>query len=238
MTTHEVREAVLRSATSMGQARDYAIEEEVEALEYIIKDRPAFLLQAMPLITIERRWDVLNAPFIEIIRNGGVVSRVSTGFFEPASNLRPTPTIKGVKNRDNRENPTWQTDVHQNGFIQYAFFDTIFANPPNERKPELSRIHTALFSSFCVFCEALWKVGQTDVPYLFRLSYLNSATTVFSNRRHPGDIVNIPGNRKSIVWPELVRQIGEPLDEIQRTWSKTLFHAFGLNAPKVPSSGS
>ena len=247
MATHEIRDAVLNSATTQGQARYYADQEEREALEYTIQDRRAFLLQAIPILTITEPWDVLSKPIKKIVSGedrefiGASLNR-----FSLRSYITPTPTLKGVIGKQSREDPPlWLTEIHRTGYLQAIYMD-IEAKPDdpplgvlNEVKhlvPQngvLDDYYKYLFKAFGDLCESLWKVTQTGIPYLFRCKYFNAENTVFTYTKGPQTNWTDECGRRYISWPEQIRQVGEPLEKIHRTWTLHLFHAFGLDW-KVP----
>lgn len=227
MTTHEIRDTVLNTATSEGRANAYAINEEEDALEYIIGKRPAFLLQAIPLMPIIEPWDVLSEPAERVIRGVGRNTPHEFNFLDLASEIQPKPTIKGVLGCDQRESPKWQTEVHRNGFVQAIYMDIqhFQNNDPNIFTLHDGYIH--LFRAFCDICTALWQITQTDIPYLFRNKYINAENTNFF--MSPPRRVTGAYNRRLITWPVKIRQVGEPLDDTWRDWAQQLFHAFGIN---------
>jgi hypothetical protein len=225
MTTHEVRDTVLSSATSEGQARNYALQEEYEALEYLIGDKPAFLLQAVPLLSLETSWDVLAEPIEKIIRGEGRNSMYNYNHFSLESAIRPTPTLKGVMGRESRDlAQPWITEIHRTGFVQAVYMD-IQAKSDDPTKFALHEGYADLFRAFCDLCDSLWKETQTDIPYLFRNKYFNAEQTVFWIQHKNTS----PYAKRVIAWPEQSHHAGEPLESIHKTWTQQLFHAFGLN---------
>ena len=236
MTTHEIRDTVLASATSEGRARKYGLEEESEALEYLIGSQPAFLLQAIPLLSFETPWDVLSAPIEKIIRGEGRSNRYEHDQFSLVSTIRPTPSLRGVIGRESRDAAQpWMTEIHRSGFVQ-AIYMKIQEATDDSSKFALHEGYADLFRAFCDLCDALWKATQTDIPYLFRNKYFNAGTTGFFYRadRFRGSSITSSYGRPVIAWPEQFRQVGESLETIHRTWTEQLVHAFGLNL-RVPS---
>lgn len=231
MSTHEIRDTVLGSATTEARARAYAQEEEIESLEYTIGEQPAFLLQAVPLLSLESPWDVLSRPIENIMRGEDRSNKYEYNHYNLKSGLKPTPTLKGVKERDSRENQTWLTEVHRSGFIQAIYLD-VQRVPDDRSKFALHDAYVDLFRAFCDLCESLWEATQTDMPYLFRCKYYNAEQTVcFLNRVNR--TTNTYGKRV-ISLPEQLRQTGESINEIPRLWGERLFNAFGLDW-KVPN---
>jgi hypothetical protein len=229
MTTHEIRDTVLSSATLEARARSYAQEEELEALEYIIRERPAFLLQAVPLLSLESPWEVLASPIEKIVRGEGCATRFKYQQFSLESNIRPIPTLKGVLGHENLENERWLTEIHRSGFIQAIYMD-IQEKPGDPTRFALHEGYADFFRAFCDLCGRLWIVTQTDIPYLFRSKYYNAEKTCLQARDRYGysGFTNVFG-KLVITLPEQMRQTGEPLDKIPITWTERLFNAFGLN---------
>ncbi len=231
MTTHEIRDTVLSSATSEGRALSYAESLQIEASEYLIKTEPGFLIQAIPLISLNEKWTVLEEPITGIIRGENRRNRYRYYQFDLASNVVPTPTIYGVIGRESREDNDWQTEVHRNGYIQAAYMD--IQHPPNH--PDHFALHDGyydLFRAFADFCQELWNATQTDLPYLLRCMYLNAESTMFFTGGS-FDRSTKPFGKHQIIWPDQIRQVGQPLENIRDEWTVQLFNAFGLNW-KVP----
>jgi len=228
MTTHEIRDTVLSSATTEARARNYAQEEEIDAIEYIIRERPAFLLQAVPLLSLEEPWDVLTDPIEKIVRGENRFNKYSYNYFNLASTIKPTPTLKGVLGRETRENEPWLTEIHRSGYIQTIYMD-IGKLPTDHNKFGLHDGYADLFRAFCDLCESLWKETQTDIPYLFLSKYFNAEqTAVLIKQRLGHKITNVYG-RRAISLPEQVRQTGESIGNIPNIWTERLFNAFGLD---------
>jgi hypothetical protein len=68
MTTHELREAVLASASAEGRARQKVETRLLEARELLGDHQAAFFIQAVPLISPESPWSVLDAAFETVLR--------------------------------------------------------------------------------------------------------------------------------------------------------------------------
>lgn len=231
MTTHEIRDTVLSSATSEGRARSYAETQQIETSEYLIKTEPGFLIQAIPLISLYEKWQVLEEPITSIVRGEERRNRYRYDQFDLASDVVPTPTIYGVIGRESRENNYWQTEVHRNGYIQAAYTD--IQHPPNY--PDYFALHDGfydLFRAFGDFCQELWNATQTDLPYLLRCMYINAENTIFFTGGS-FDRATKPYGKLQIIWPDQIRQVGQPLKNIIDEWTVQLFNAFGLNW-KVP----
>jgi len=231
MTTHEIRDTVLSSATSEGRARSYAEAQQIEISEYLIKTEPGFLIQAIPLITLHEKWQVLEEPITSIIRGENRRNRYRYDQFDLASDIVPTPTIYGVIGSESREDNYWLTEVHRNGYIHAVYMD--IPQPPNYQ--DCFALHDGfpdLFKAFGDFCHELWDATQTDLPYLLRCMYLNAENTIFFT----GGTFNRatkPFGKPRIIWPDQIRLVGQPLKDVVDQWTVQLFNAFGLNW-KVP----
>lgn len=228
MTTHEIRDAVLSSATSEGRARSYALAQEADAVEYTVREKPSFLLQAMPLLPLESPWDVLKESIIILVRGNNRSNKYQYDHLCLSGSSTPKPSINGVVGRESRDSNSWIIEVHRNGFIQVAYLDIQTAHH-DSTKFVLHDGYRVLFHAFCDLCGDIWSETQTDIPYLFRCRFLNAAKTIFLigdgfSRKFTDDF-----GRVLIEWPEQVRQVGESLESIWRTWTEQLFHAFGLN---------
>ena len=147
--------------------------------------------------------------------------------YDLASDILPTPTIKGVIGSNSRVKEDWFTEVQRNGYIQ-AVYRNIQNAYRDSSKFRLDKGYIDLFRAFCDFCEEIWEVTQTDIPYLFRCNYFNAKDTIFLVNLDFNEYTN-PYNKRSIVWTEQVRQVGESLDSIYRAWTEQLFNAFGLD---------
>jgi hypothetical protein len=225
MTTHEIQDTVLSSATSEGRARFYADIHQTETLEYLIGTKPSFLIQAVPLMTPSEKWEVLEDLITGVIRGNNREALRNYAHFDLRSHVAPIPTIYGVMGKESRENNDWQTDVHRNGYIQAVYMD--IQQHPNDK--DITALHEGyhyLFKAFGDMCQALWNATQTDLPYLLRCTYFNAENTAFYIDSFK---VTKPYGRHQIIWPDQIREVGQPLNDIIKEWTVQLFNAFGLN---------
>ena len=175
MTTHELRETVLASATSEARALSYAQEQEADAVKYLLHGRPGFLLQAVPLLRFETPWDTLDPIIISIFQGEDRTSRYNMGL---QALTRPSPTINGIAAWESRDSESWFTEAHRNGFIQAVFCDIDYEIFNGQGYFVLHKNYVDLFRSFTSLCNALWDATQSDCPYLFRAKYFEASNTV------------------------------------------------------------
>ena len=238
MSTYEIRDVVLSSATNEGRARAYAQEEEIEALEYI-EERPAFLIQAVPLLTLESPWAVLDKPIEEIAKGKNRVdrqnreNRYAQTYFSLVTAIESRPTVKGVLTQGGRNDDSWITEISRSGYVQTIYWD-IRPTTFDASIVELNGNYMGLFQAFCDLCVELWEATQTDIPYLFRCKYCNAQQTVFRKDKNFDLYIDVDGKRV-IMLPEQVRQTGETIEQVPRIWVERLYNAFGERLP-VPGT--
>ena len=223
MTTHEVREAVLTSASAEARARQRVERRLMEVQELVGRLKAAFLLQAVPLIAPETSWNVLDPSFERALRGD---SRRNRYLISLASDVAPRPTIDGLLGRDGRDSPTWETEVHRTGYVS-AFYRKVQV----ERIGEVDQfvVHTGYCDFFRAFCELLkevWVAANDDLPYLISCAYLNAVGT----RLWTQSILqkySDPYEKREIVWPEHLRSPGEDPITIAEALCTELFNAVG-----------
>jgi Putative DNA-binding domain len=226
MTTHEVREAVLTSSSAEARARLF-VERRLLEVRSMLGDRPAaFFLQAMPLIAPEVPWDVLSTPFENVIR-GDARRNKYQHYADLATNVAPRPTIDGLLGQDQRDQPTWETEVHRTGFVCLLYRDIQV-----QRVGDVDRfvVHSGtcdIFRAFCHMLKEFLDVSATDVPYLLACAYLNAdGTCVWTNSRFGK--FSEPYKKKEILWPEHLRATGDDPMVIAESLCLEMFNAFGF----------
>jgi hypothetical protein len=228
MTTHEVREAVLASATSEGRAR-CQVEKRLMEVRGLLGEKPAFFIQAVPLITPESPWNVLDPAFNNVVI--GSMRSQGNREFGLWSNIHQTPTIDGVVGRDKYQDPRWETEAHRTGYVSACYYDV---QKGASIKPDhyylVWQEYCQLFRSFCQLLKELWDVSGTDLPYLVACAYLNAKGTILFD--HPNDQRLRPRSneylKNEILWPEHIRSTGEDPMLIAEKLCSQLCCAFGL----------
>jgi hypothetical protein len=165
MTTHEVREAVLTSSSSEARARHYVEQRLLEVCESLGDRQPAFFLQAMPLISPESLWNVLSTPFEDVLRGDARRNRYRN-YVDLASNVAARPTIDGLLGRGQREQPTWEIEVHRTGYVSALYRDIQMLRVGEVDRPVVHSGTSDIFRAFCHMLKELLEISGTDVPYL------------------------------------------------------------------------
>lgn len=224
MTTHEIREAVLTSASAEGRARLF-VERRLGEVRDSIGSAKVFFLQAMPLIAPQSSWDVLSTPFEDVLR-GGVRRGKFRYFADLATGYAPRPTIDGLLAEDKRDNPTWETEVHRTGYISLLYQNEVKTEFEGVERPIVTSGTCDLFRAFCHILKESLEVSGSDLPYLLACTYLNAQGTCLFVREFPKTFSN-PCMKRDIVWPEHLRATGTDPMEIAESLCLRLFNAFG-----------
>jgi Schlafen, AlbA_2 len=229
MNTHDIREAVIASASAEAKAREYLKEAERDVEQYESKGRPYLLLQAMPLIPPENPWDVMSDDLISVIRDRNGKRQKKFRSFPLESTTTPTRTLEGVIGRDDRSNPTFITEIRGNGYISALDTDPIKGiNTQEHSYQTINRFRFEFFNAFGCFCSEVLEATKTDSPYLLR-STLLGAKGVYLHAAELDLRFHGPWLRPTLQWPDQIRQTGEDFEKIATYWSETLYHAFGVN---------
>jgi hypothetical protein len=131
--------------------------------------------------------------------------------------------------RDDRQNPSWRTEVHRNGYVSVFFYVEIQKIEGTE-KPVLHKGYCGLFQAFCEFLSELWDLTGTDLPYIFSCKYLKASGTVLFSKSLFGKFTE-PHIKAELIWPYHYRQIRQDPMEIAEAMCREMFNAFGLKDP-------
>jgi hypothetical protein len=223
MTTHEIREAVLTSASAEERARRLVAQRLAEVRERA-GDRRAIFIQAAPLIPPDPKWDVLAGSF-----NGpltGTARGAKYQYYSFRSHMT-RPTIDGLLGRDSNE-PLWETEVHRTGYVSLLLWDIPEDDLSNGQKIiALHKNYCEAFRAFCDLLAELWEVAKTDAPYLIACSYLNARGTRLWREAAYRNPLTEPFLKQDLTWPEHLRSTGEDPAVIADNLCLEMFNAFG-----------
>lgn len=223
MSTHEVRESVLASATAEARVREHLERYERDLREYDLANTgaPTFLLQAMPLIPSESPLEVLDHHFMDAVRQGAAGRFHGRKFLE--SNVALRPTIDGIRGAEGHNDPEWTTEFHRTGYLSAC---VRVPCPPEPSGCKIPAVYCDLFSAFTQLCSVVLEQTDTDLPYVIRCKLLHAKETrliIHGKWPEPSD----PYTKDEIVWPDQVRQVGEGFDAIAEDLCGLLFNAYG-----------
>ena len=227
MTTHEVREAVLTSASAEYRARQQ-IKTRLDEVREVLNSNPdaAFFIQAMPVIPPETAWNVLDTAYENILRGGARRNRYKH-YCDLASDIAPRPTINGLSGKDRRDNPKWEAEVHRTGYVSVFYREIYKPDIKGVTRCVLHSGYCDLFRAFCHLLKELLDESGTDVPYLVSCAYLKAKGTCLMTEdgmEHYSE----PYDKEEILWPEHVRETGTDPMTIAEDLSLELFNAFGF----------
>jgi len=198
------------------KAMDYA-RQEAEAQRDIIGKKPSFLLQAVPIESLETPWCVLDSAIKEIFY--GRTRQARDHRYSLASDKEPIETKNGAKGGGQNGYGLWVLEVFRNGYIQAIFqIEEMFPPWP---KYSLDEAHSLLFESFCDFCFETWCSTGANLEYLFLCKYVNAKGTKF----YTGEAFRKyrPAyNREEIQFSDYTREVGKDLKGIPKIWTREL----------------
>lgn len=225
MTTYEIKQSVMASFSAEETVKAYFHLREADILSYFLDATPTFILQAMPLISLESSWNVLDEKIEKIVR--GTSGNSSSYIYELASSIAPQPTLDGLRGQGSRDKPDWVTEVHRNGYISVVFKNQ---SQCYEKDNESYLVHSGsclLFSNFMEFVEKLTDATNTDLPYIISCKYYGAKMTRLATKKL-WDRFTKPYYKDEIIFPLHYRMPGQPFEEIADILSGELFNAFGL----------
>ena len=252
MTSFDIREAVLASATAEGRAQAYAAKQRERLLETMPLGYPAFVLQATPLVKPESPLDVLSEPVVEVIRGSDRKKRYDGGLFDGFVNTDcHYPILEGVcirerlaerKARRHEERSTadhdrsvalgracWLAEFHQNGHVSCAY--SLLREPEKAddiglRFWRVGEEHSKLFHAFADLCDELLASSRFESPFVVAclLTQVGYTRYVTAN---PFAMRGTEG-RAELEWPTALRQPGESFGPIMEDYIRTLRNAYGL----------
>jgi len=244
MSTYEIRESVLASATSEARAKEYMQFNEKEIVEYITEGNPAFFIQAMPLISLYKPWDLLASPLRDAIEDKKTDRKERRRYrfkydFSLAHSIRPT--INGIVMHDidsDMSDDEYEaksiTEIHRNGYLSTTYIVAPYpAGRSGKLKVFFGEDECQLFESFAQLCTDVWTASETNLPYVLRCQFLSAKGSYLIEKNIIEKNIGVidkfygPYRKSKIEWPDEIRLVGESLKPIVQKWSELLFHAFG-----------
>lgn len=114
--------------SNLGKARDYARQQEEAVRKDVIGENPSFLLQAVPVESLQTPWPVLDNA-IKAIIYGGKQQINKDHRYSLASDKESIQTKNGAKGCGQNDYGFWLTEVYRNGYI-HAIYLVCQALPP------------------------------------------------------------------------------------------------------------
>ena len=229
MSTHEIRESVILSLSAEDRARELLARREHDIVRYFKnKSEPLLLLQAAPLITPSEQWDMYNESLVEIMRGVKRRNKYDSNF-DLCSNVAPKHTIDGRIGRDQREDTTWITEIHRNGYVSAAVRNNHVQKINNVNRYVVHSGFCCLFRAFGALLDELWEVTESDLPYIISSKYLDAAGTVMLTEKR-WEKFSEPYEKDGIAWPLHYRNPGESSSEIAKEICLQMYNAFGFGS--------
>lgn len=228
MTTHELREAVLQSASAELRTQQRVIDRVNQLRSEIGPSKPTILLQAAPLIALATKWDVFSQKFDDTIRLGAR-GKVLHTYADLSTSLAPRPTIYGLRTQNDRNEPTWKLDVHRDGYLSLTYADIQTHVIDQTKRPVIHSGTCDIFRGFSYVLGNLLEITCSDGPYLLSAHFLNAQGTCLWTEK-PYQRFTEPYPDQEIAWPDHFRATGGDLLAIADSQGLELFHAFGFKA--------
>lgn len=210
--------------SNIGKARDYARQQEEAVRKDVIGKNPSFLLQAVPVESLQTPWSVLDNA-IKAIIYGGKRQIKKDHRYSLASDKEPIQTKNGARGCGQNDYGLWLTEVYKNGYIHAIF--QVQEPLVSEQGYTLDEAISLLFKSFCDFCFEIWGSTKTDFSYLFLCKYVNAKRTRFFTGEAFKKYTP-PYDKEEIEFSHQTRSAGEDLQGIPKAWIRELFNSFGL----------
>ena len=228
MSTHEIRESVISSLSAEDRARELLAKREQDVVRYFKNENePLFLLQATPLITPTVPWDMSDESLVDVIRAGKRKKRNYHHYAHLCSNVAPKYTIDGLIGRDQREDTVWITEVHRNGYVSAAVRNNRMEQVNNVNRYVVHSGFCHLFRAFGDLLDELWKVTESDFPYIISCKYLDAKGTAMWTPDEWSHFSE-PLDKDEIFWPLQYRNPGETSSNIAEEICLEMFNAFGF----------
>lgn len=224
MSAHEIREAVLTSASTEDRAREAARRQLVRATQKMSAGKGYFFLQAIPLLTRPERLDVLGKEIETILMDESRYTK-----FKHISLVceKPKPTIDGVRASCEHRLSAATIEIGRNGHVsatveikQKGFKGGADGNPVFYSST------TEVFFAFAKVLDDLIRVSGSDVPYLMAASYFGASRTFLITNVNYFE-QEFKHEEDAIEWPEHVRSVGQSASEVASEQAQELFYAFG-----------
>lgn len=230
MSTHDIRQAVLSSASAVANAKAYSEERFVLIQERFGADRPMLFIQAVPIIPPDSSWDVLSEDFSQLAFGHDIYRRYPKYHFASNGYLR-RPIIEGISWSNSRTHLEWEVEIHRTGYISALIIQMEKHKERDKGPEEVPVLHAGynyVFRSFCEILAASIALTKTDVPYQITSVHPNAQKTYFLQDRSIGRAEWTPSDRSSIRWPVHFRQTGQDPLEIAEQMILEMHYAFGI----------
>ena len=232
MTSYDIRQAVLASATAEDRASRYADAQRTRLLATLGSAAPCFVLQATPLIPAHPSLNLQVKSVIEALRGSARNSKYGSYMLGLGSMPCPRPTVEGIRGTDSRDEPQWITEVHRSGYIGAVFSLTKYDRLGSEHEGPycIWERHQHLFCAFGELCDEVVAATDFDPPFVVDCLFRQARGTCYamSMGRH-SDICD----RDEIIWPAEIRQPGQSFAEVMTEFVRVLYYAYGLNKKEI-----
>ncbi len=227
MTSYDIRQAVLTSASVEVQAREYMHRMICSFDEDLLGDTPGFILQAVPLIQPEQPLDVNTDDVFNVLQDKSRSRMQHTWGLRCMP--RPGLTIDGIQGLDDREDPKWQVEFHRTGYIGVAFKIARLPQVGTSAGFSIHQYYRELFLSFAAVSDDLLAAVSFDAPYAVACDIIRAKGTFFQYEGSFGDRSR-PCKKDTLHWPNRFRQPGESFRMIAEEWITVMYHAYGVDA--------